>query len=342
VLAERAKPTQNPAVGSRAWAAKICDSAYLVDVFEKWRLLTGDARYDDFLRQKGSAYLRYRLTGDVKPLVARLEGVVKDLSSRVEMSTSEVLFTDRVSMPGAGILFQMMTGSVGRETYYPMHAVTWEQTGNRLAALVESASSRDLRVLVYRFEDEGGAVTMRPWRLAPGDYAMTVAPADIDDANPTAKQPDRSVALRERGQRLSVTVPAGQLLRVTLAQQRRQPTPPGPRADLALGPDAITLPRATPVVGKTMRLRVTVHNVGLAAAKGFCAELYDGQRRIASLTLPDLPAPIDLKPKIASAEVDWTPHIAGRRQLCLVVDPHDALSETVELNNHWTVAVEVR
>ena len=339
VIEERVNPTENLVRGSRAWAARVCDHPGLVDVLEKWRLHTGDRTYDGYLGTAGSPYMRYLIAGQVQPLLDSLNEVIEALSTNLELSTSEVLFTDRVSLPGSGILFEMMTGGVGNPTYYPLHGVTWENTENQIAALVEKNEKHLLALQVYSFFAEDRETFIRPWRLEPGRYTLKVDEITEDQRAPDFV--DQEINLLEQGQRLSVVLPANCLVRIELAQVEAAPKPSDPLPDLALGPDAIRVLEPPLKTGQPNRLRISVHNIGSASTEDFSIGLYDGGRQVASLGFGGIQAPLDLEPKISFMDTEWIPLKSGTAVLEVRADNADSIREICEANNSFSVNLEV-
>lgn len=279
--------------GTAAWAAQTSDAASLAEVLGKWRLESGDRTFDTFLARRGSAYQRFLLDGRTAALEEELRRIVDALSQDVELSTSEVLFTDRVALPGNEVLHEMMTGAIGGATTWPTHAVTWEATDGDVAALVEHADARSLRVRVHSFHEAPRTVRLRPWRLRPGRVRMV-----LDDAN-------ADIALDEPGGRIEVLLPPRRTVSLVLEAagegvQTRREAP-----DLALGRDAIT-------VAADGRLRLTVHNVGSAPSVGPIRGRvwWDGAPPV-PLEVPALAAPLDFQPSAATAEIDVGPLVPG-------------------------------
>ncbi len=271
--------------GSLAWASRVCDSPDIADVLAKWRQLTGRTNYNAFLMRRGSPYTRYLLSSDIKGLTDELHRIIDHLSSNIEMSTSEVLFTDRVSLPGNEVLFEMMTGSAGTPTYYPIHAVTWENTSNQVAALVEHADEQQLRVSLYNFAEKMD-ITARIWRLHPGKYQVILGAFSGE------------IFLHERGERVKFTLPSRQLVRLEMQQTEPFSLPKAFQPDLALGSDAIQILNSPLVVGKPAHLRLTLHNIGLSPAPQAAGELYADEQKIGSFMWPAMEAPLNLDPQV--------------------------------------------
>ena len=323
-------PQNTTTTGTAAWAAQVSDSESLADVIGKWRAQTGDRGFDAFLARRGSPYQRYLIDGQLEALNTELRKIITALSANIEMSTSEVLFTDRVSLPGNEVLFEMMTGSLGVATYWPMHAVTWEKTGGDVAVLVEQTSSTELTAQLYSFSATPLNIIARLWRLAPGEYSQQLSRGDavLSDSKPS---------VTERGQPLALVLPARQTLRLRLRQLSTAAEQPARRPDLALGPDAIVVDGPL-IAGQPTTLRLTVHNVGSAAAMASQGELFADSGRIATVSCPALDAPLDFRACRAVIEVPWTPSRAGSHELRLVLREREGVFSG---NNQWRTTVSV-
>ncbi len=333
-------PSPNAEVGSLPWVGQVHMARKFTDVVEKWRLLSLDTRYDDYLKERGSTYLRYLITGHKKPMISQLQGIVDALSSNIEMSTSEVLFTDRVSIPGCELIFMMMTGGVGDPTYYPLHAVTWENTNDRLAALVEKANDKRLGVLLYSFLPEEHEFRMRLWRLQPGEYEMTVsAPQAAGETDPRVVSREM-LRIPERGTKVRLPLPPKTLCRVELQQVRSFPARPLALPDLAVGSVDLRLDPLEMRKGQTAKISLTVHNIGIAPAKDVTVDFLAGDSVFASGVIEHLEAPLDLVPRTATVTAEWRP-AKGHHRIVAVVDPQNSNSEIAESNNRCSLEVSV-
>jgi len=328
-------PISDPQVGTLPWVGRLHITGRFTDVVEKWRVLSQDRRYDDYLKARGSAYLRYLLTSDVKPMVSQLQGIIDALSSNIEMSTSEVLFTDRVSMPGGGLTFSMMTGGVGNPTYYPLHAITWENTKDRLAALVEKAEKKRLSILMYNFFPGEHIFAVRLWRLDPGEYDLVIRSLK----GPRIFRKAR-LNVPERGARFPLALPPRTSCKVELTQIRAFPTKVGPLPDLAVSSPDLSLEPSKVRAGQTVRVSLIVHNIGIAPATRAKVSFLDGDSVFATATVDLLEAPLDLVPRTAKVTADWSPK-SGPHRITAVVDLENAVAEIVELNNRCSLDVNV-
>ena len=62
------------------------------------------------------------------------------------------------------LLFSMFTGTPGAAVYCPAFAVTWEEIGTDVAALVSRAQREHLQVKLCNFAAQPKAAAMRVWR----------------------------------------------------------------------------------------------------------------------------------------------------------------------------------
>lgn len=335
VIRQQAQPENSTTAGTAAWSAQVSDAESVAEVMSKWRLITGNPESDPFLARRGSAYQRFLLTGDLHLLEKELKRIIEALSVNIEMSTSEVLFTDRVALPGNEVLFEMMTGSLGVATYWPLHAVTWERTDADVAVLVEHASTDRLEARLYSFAGGSKAIHGRLWRLEPGTYEVLRSPEG------TVGRPRASMwELLERGQSLPLELPPRQVVVLSIRRIRAAEKQAAHLPDPALGPDAIEVLGA-PVVGRECRVRTRLHNVGSASAKRVRARLLDGARLVSRIDWTDVEAPIDLRPVVRTVDVPWRPGVAGRCELVLELEPGPGPDEITRSNNRRTLGVTV-
>lgn len=86
-------------------------------------------------------------------------------------------------------------------------------------------------------------------------------------------------------------------------------------------------------------LRLTVHNIGSAAAAASQGELFADSVRIATVEWPAVEAPLDFRARRAVVEVPWTPARAGSHGLRLVLAERDGIFSG---NNQWRTTVDVQ
>ncbi len=289
----------SPLLVARALIGQVMPAA------EKWRIHTGKTGYDDLLRVRGSHYMRWLLSGNRKDkslLAASCDEVIRGTQFNRELLTSEVLFTDRVWVRGTEPVLSLYTGSVGTQSYYPMYAVSWENTGQDVAALVTDNRADAAGLLAYNLGEKPRPVALRFWRLAPGEYSWRLGPDADGDDRMDAVAESRTVVLRERGERVRFTLPPRQVVVLEVRQRKAAPAR-GPLPDVAVAAEEITaIPGAA---GKPADLFVPVHNLGPAPAANVTVTIRTGEGKEAkSVRVPvSLPASVDLAPVFRTVHV---------------------------------------
>jgi hypothetical protein len=259
-------------------------------------LSDGSAIHRRFMALYGHDAARYRLTGDESFLLRGYDRIIESLRFNNELRTSEVKFTDRISMPGISHLYAAGTGGSGHGKEYPNAAVTWEGTGRDVAVLVMASDTTSLTVRLYGF---GGARTVvaRPWILAGGDYEVTVS---RDGAPPTAVP----WTLMERGARCDIALPGEVSLEVRWRRVRADASSLVHRMDVALVPGDIRWDKG--------RIVTTVHNVGWTAARNIRVTFRVDGKPVGSRRISSLRAPRNVEPSSVRVSIPWSARPSGR------------------------------
>lgn len=206
---------QNPFdKGSEGWAAYIIgNSSGFWNVVENWRLLTGNSGYDTLIKEHGSDFIKYRITGNDKYLIDAMKPYLETVRYNKPMLTSEVIHTDRVFIKEprsreAGILQGMITGYGADESASPYIAVSWEKSSRDLTFLVTDSDSTKLNVHLYSFSEQEVETTMRIWQLKQGKYELERL---ID-----GKKESEMIEVIQRGERVEIKVPSHELTKITI------------------------------------------------------------------------------------------------------------------------------
>ncbi len=355
----RRSPVSDPPVGSRMWAARVLYQN-MAETIGKYRMLTGRTHFDDYLREQGSPYMRFLLTGDRRALIAACESVAKSIRTNFELLTSEVLFTDRVAVTQQP-MWSMMTGGVGPPYFYPCYFLTWRNTGAHFAALVTHADAQSLKVLTCHFGPQPKTVAMRLWRLEPGVYEVRVGTdADGDDEMDAVTEGQR-LNLTERGEELTVRLLPRRVQVIEVKKQSALPWPVpafSDRPDLAAGDQDVRvgktaaqegwLPPWQPAVVRSAHevpVTVVVHNIGRHPTPAAVVTLWERQKGrwepVTRAKVPVLKASDDLSPSSHTITLRWRLGQTGEQLLRVTVEPMNHCYEITRSNNviHRSVRV---
>jgi hypothetical protein len=220
--------------GSETWCARRM-SGFLPDALAKYRLLTGDTQHDTLLRTGASGYVRYRLTGDRVPLEAALRRNAEAFRSNWEAYTDEMRWTDRVMSftrnfldylpepappaPSPDILYSTASGDPGNPLVFPLNAVRWVTPPRDIAAFVTESSRASFAAEVFHFGNQPRELDGELFLLSPGEYEMTLSPANPAGSPALQRQEFRVEGPRGR---ISLRLPARRLCVLRVA-------PPGRR-----------------------------------------------------------------------------------------------------------------
>jgi len=187
----RAK-TEPPKPGSAAWCARRMNAGQgrFLNSLAKYRLLTGDGRFDKLLMTEASAYMRYRLDKDEKALAGSLLNNARAFRVNWPAYTSEVRYTDRIfamsrarlhpsvrPMPrtNSALMYATVTGDPDDGlSYFPMGAVRWLTPPREIAALVTETGKTRFAAKLYHFGDMPRPVEAELFLLTPGEYTLTL------------------------------------------------------------------------------------------------------------------------------------------------------------------------
>ena len=171
--------------GQARWAVNRGKGA-LLKALAKRRILTGDDRYDDLLREQGNPLLQLlAFGGDETGFTNSLLGTVAALSQDGPAYTREVRFTDRVlrfhrayaefyrgpqPKVDTKLLYGMLTGDPGDPNVLPLAAVRWATDPSQFAVLVRRNSTEVFEASVVNLSASEKAVQAQLLRLRPGTY----------------------------------------------------------------------------------------------------------------------------------------------------------------------------
>ena len=184
----QADGNSSPKPGTEAWAARRM-GGFLSDAVGKYRFLTGDNRYDDFLEKDASGYARFRLFHDEAALLRALERNAAAFRSNWEAYTAEMRWTDRVlnftgnylryfpnapESPNVGVLYAAATGDPGNPTEFPLNRVRWRTPPRAIAALVTEGDPHRFEAKLVHFGEQPRQMGAELFLLKPGRYRFVL------------------------------------------------------------------------------------------------------------------------------------------------------------------------
>lgn len=214
------RPSQ-AAPGSRAWCGS--KMGFLADTLVKYRVLTGDPRFDELLDRDAGPLAAARLDPDDERLADRLQATAEALAINFPGRTSEVRWTDRVfafarlfgddmlfpdaveacnKRPDTGLLYATATGDRGGFQVFPLGAVRWLTKPREIAAIVTDRGPNRLQARLFHFGKSPREMGAELYLLDAGEYAFTL----VDESGAVLETSELSV----RGPRTIVrfTLPA--------------------------------------------------------------------------------------------------------------------------------------
>ena len=266
---------------------------------EKWRIFTGKSDFDPLLRRYGSLYMQWLLSDnrkDKRPVAESCNDVIESTKYNLEMVTSEVLFTDRVFIEHPDYVMSMYTGHVGLATYFPIYAVSWEDIGRDIAALVCENRTDRVKLLAYNFAANPRTVGVRFWRLAAGDYAWRLGVDSNGDDEIERSLKAGKLRVKERGERLRLSLPPRQVLVLEVRQSSARGSA-SELPDIAVAAEEVTVRRSV-LSPDEADIVVPIHNLGPAPAENVTVNIRVEQGAVSRLITQEvsLPACSDLEP----------------------------------------------
>ncbi|MCX6620835.1 MAG: hypothetical protein NTY38_07100, partial [Acidobacteria bacterium] len=230
--------------------------------------------------------LAWRANGDRGLLEEANGALARTLEQNMYVLTEGHHYTDRVPIPSSGVQIQRLGGLAQHRNFpFPGHAVSWENTGNELGALVTEARPDLLRCTLFHAGTQRRTITARVWRLEHGHYDVTL------------REPGgrvlwtRTVTLKRHS---TVDLPLPSRTEVVAEfRQTGKLTPVRELSDLAMTSEEI---------GDDNGLTIPVHNIGGASSRSYTVAVLgrDG-RLLEEARFPPLAPPLDLKPKVVVA-----------------------------------------
>ncbi|MEG3147990.1 LamG-like jellyroll fold domain-containing protein [Sphingomonas sp. RT2P30] len=262
-------------------------------------------------------YTAWAATGNVAPLEQLHADAIATKAQRLYMMTEGHWWSDRVES-AMDILQRERLGGVAlvRNQGWPGNTVSWrfdhDDAAEKVAILLPGATPEHFRVMAYNGSDQTEAATMTSWNVTAGQWRMTRG-----DGTTEPVTLERSGAVR-----VSFAPHTTTSYEFTLVKAAGDVAD---RPDLGIGRDDVSV--------KGRAVTVTVHSLGAKPAVGGTVTLFgrDGYV-LASAKVPNLAAPVDLLPRVATVRLNLPAGIAPQDVDVRVALPGDA-AEVTRLNN---------
>jgi hypothetical protein len=263
-------------------------------------------------------YYVWRNTGDTKYLSRVFDNEINTAERRMWMVTDAHWWSDRVEL-ASNVLQRTRLGGAAlmRNQTYQGNTVSWRfdtpTAAESVGILVSDVTADHFKVTGYNLSAQPLHAVMTGWVVTAGQWHVK----QIEGGNE-----ERDIAF-ERTKSTDLTFPAGK--QVTWEFTLKTPTTPtNERFDLAIGQDD--------VVAASGAIKVTVHSLGAKTAPVSAVVLEDASgKELARAATPELAAPVDLLPKIATvslkAKVKWASGLRVR-----IIGPAGQ-DEVTQMNN---------
>lgn len=348
--AQKSPSSPNAAKGTLDWAKQqmlICDPisqwGHGVVTATWYHIVTGDRQFDDLARQD-PIYGKFLADADPASVNAAHELELTKMRFNLPMYTDQVKSTDRVYLLPWSLLGAMGGSSINM-TEIPTVAVTWPGAGDAFTALVREHDVTGLNAWVYQFGKNAQTITMRSWKLEPGQYELSLyADANHDGKPDSAALKTKQFLVKERIEEVSFELPGQQLCLLVVKQLRKDAALPSHAADIAIVQRDLSWSGKLKA-GIAQPCRLVLHNIGSAPAEDIEVRITaqrtgDGQpvevfrKRVAMM-----PEPVDLKPSRLDCLFNWQPADPGQYQLNVNISCKSR--EINSRNNQITMQVKV-
>ena len=269
----------------------------------------------------------YEATGRKDYLLDYQAALLKHLEQNRTLHTEAELSPAGVFIPHRATQRARLGGIAhADQQIYAGHALSWENTGGQVAALVSQAKPDALEVTVFNLGETLQDVQMRVWQLENGSYEVTEG-LDLNDDGQVDLGLNRRILRLKRHSSIPLTLRGGKSTIVKVEQEEKG-TPVWQLPDLALGPQDFRYE------ADGDRGEVTIHNLGSAPSQPFRLQIRNArgtvifERRIASL-----PAPLDLRPKTIVVPVSGLRAAGGSPRLHLQLLAGPEVEEITTRNN---------
>lgn len=262
------------------------------------------ARPLDFAR-----YVAWQQTGDKHYLEDLYASEILTDLNRMYLCTEGELWSDRVEL-FSDLLQRSRLGGMAlrRNQIYPGHLVRWRFAGaptgaENVTILIRDATPTHFKVIAYNLSNAPIAATMTGQIVDAGTWSFASG-VDVNGDDAIDGKPRRRTLFFGRDSDVPLVLPPHRTVVIDLALQ--SPAPPVfDRPDVGIGADDVH--RGPGYID------VTVHSLGARDAPTGTLTLETAAgTRVASVAVPPLAAPLDLKPRTATVRLAVSAAFAAR------------------------------
>ena len=273
-------------------------------------------------------HFAWQVSGDKTHLEKLYAHLIERMDKRWYINTDGSLWIDRINLSTSELQRARLGGvALSRNAIFPGHVVSWNfhspANAESVAVLVPESTPEAFKVIAYNLEEKPVTATMTGWNIAPGDWKIEQGvDTDGDDRSDGAMH-SREVAL-ERTKSVELTFPPRAASVITF-RNIRAGTPYQKRPDIGIDSEDVVVNDGT--------ISVTLHSLGSVAAPASRIALVSGEGKIVAETrAPEIPAPLDWKPKTAVV-VLRVPAGIDSAGCSVAIDPTGELLEITTRNN---------
>jgi hypothetical protein len=262
----------------------------------------GDARDNGARPLDFGRFIAWQMSGDKRYLEDLYTSEVTTDINRMYMVTEGEMWSDRVEL-FSDLLQRSRLGGMAlrRNQLYPGHLVSWRFAGSPTAAedvaiLIEDASPAHFRVVAYNLSNKPVSAVLTGQNVVAGDWAVVHA-VEPNGKMTVLAQPATIVPTFAFGRDTDVPLvfPPHQTISVEFTL-RKEGAPVSARPDIGIGPADIH-------VGKGS-VDVVVHSLGAQPTPpGTLTVKSAAGRPIASVPVPAMEAPVDLRPRTVAVHL---------------------------------------
>jgi hypothetical protein len=227
-------PTSTPKAGSQEWCAARMN---LTNVLAKYRFLTENIEFDQFLLTENDPYISYRLKNNKERLEEYYKRFTESLRYNFEGFTSEVRYTDRVlrfptlfgkdslspipintktGTNNTKLLYSSTTGDPGDIGYFPLNRIRWLTPPRDIAALVTDANSSTFEAQLYHFGNIDRPMKAELYLLEKGKYLLQLMNMNN---NQEIHIKNQYISIKENRTQISFILPSQTLCKLRISKE---------------------------------------------------------------------------------------------------------------------------